>query len=535
MHTRLRTTLSISVLATSITLLAGAQTPSADEPTVWGSGARPADGQADDGTESNDGALPDADYSLQERLRRGSQPLNAEQAAEIAVANSPKLDQVRAAVSLARAGASRAAVNFYPRLDASGRYGRLHAPTGKLPIPSIIGNPAQAAALAAQVTDPAARTLFLGLIDGLDNLNAIEIKIPVNQSGVRGRLVYPVSDVFFAVIPALNAAKDQAEVQKLSLEASRSDVRLSAYQAYYEYARARSALAVAETAEAQAFEQLATIEALFRSGLGTEADALAARANAAASTETVVNATGGVMLSATSLAILLGLETMDFAVTESLAVAPPLPDGSVVSWTQEAEASRPEIAALQKAAQGQRSSASAQLAEAYPHLGLYGQVDYANPNPNVVPPTPLWKLSYQYGVQLTWSPNDTADGIYAGQQFDAAAAETHASLAQLRRSIRLAVRQAWQSWQTAIASAEAAGAGVQAAREAYAARITQLRAGEAMMADVLAASTALTQARFSHLDAVVAAQLARAQLMHATGRLAKPAQGLKPRTAVRGQ
>src|SRR5262249_21746818 len=135
------------------------------------------------------------------------------------------------------------------------------------------GDPAALAAarmLAQQVTDPAARTLFTGQIDSMQN--GATIHIPRDQTSFTARLTFPVSDLFFALLPALEASEAAERAQNLRTDVALNDVRFSAREAYLRLAQARGAHAVAVQALAQAQSQLADIEAASRAGFMTEAD-----------------------------------------------------------------------------------------------------------------------------------------------------------------------------------------------------------------------------------------------------------------------
>lgn len=468
---------------------------------------------------------PSLTWLLNAGLKPGAVPLSPNQAATLAVATSPALDEARAAVAAASAGAAKASIGLYPRLEVSAHYGYINAPVGQISTPTPPASQTEAARqLAEAVTDPAARELFLANIDQQENGQEIRIAIPPHQMGVELGVTYPISDVFFAILPAMKAAEGRELAQRQHVAATRSDVRLSAYETYYQYARARGAHAVTVAAKHEADEQLALVKAMSVAGLATEADLLVAEAHSASMDEAIVNARGGVDLAGASLGILIGIETdiPEFAIADALGDTPPLPLASLNDLTAEALRTRPELEAMRIVSDAQSETIAATRAQAYPHIAGYAKFDYSNPNPRVIPPIQIWQKSYEAGVVLKWSPSDLALGIDESRGVAASKAETLAQIRGLERGIRLQVQQAWQRWKTALESTASAHARLVASKEAYEARKVQYRAGEALITEVLATETALSRARLSVLDAIIATYLAQAQLRHATGRLSAP-------------
>lgn len=444
-------------------------------------------------------------------------PMTAEQAAARALAASPTMEQARALGRAAEASVARARAAMLPRLELTASYAHIDGfADGEIGIGADPASLEAARMLAERVSDPAARTLWLGSLE--QQSGTATIVIPRDRVGFGARLTWPVSDLFFAMMPALEAAEAGARARELSIEASQRGVQRSAREAFYQLARARGGLAVAQEAVRQAEAQRAQIEAAVRAGLMTDADRLSAEARVASTRQAVASAEAGVLVADAALRAMIDAD--DGAV---YGVAEPLLDGEVdapapvAASTRRALAQRAEIQALRAQVDARRAATQATQASGYPHLMVYAGADYANPNRYQIPPRAEFTPSWEVGAMLTWSPNDT---LGAAHQTDAMSAETaavEAQITQLERAIGLEVRQAHARLGAARTSVAAARTAREATEAAYESRLAQLRAGHATTAELFAAEGQLNAARFAELDAAVQLQLARTQLEYAVG------------------
>src|SRR5690606_13678529 len=104
-------------------------------------------------------------FDLQAALAEGP-PMTADRAASTALASSPSIERARALSRMSEAAVSRARAAMLPRLELSARYAHVDGfPDGEI---AIGGDPdalAAARMLADRVSDPAARTLWLGTLE----------------------------------------------------------------------------------------------------------------------------------------------------------------------------------------------------------------------------------------------------------------------------------------------------------------------------------------------------------------------------------
>lgn len=443
-------------------------------------------------------------------------PLTADQAAERASAASPGREQAAALSRASEAAVSQARAAMLPRLELSARYTRVGGfPDGEI---SLGGDPeamAAARSLAETINDPAARTLWLGSLDNQGTSVAFEI--PRDQYGLSARLTWPVSDLFFAMLPGLEAAESAVEAREAARDVADAAVRLRAREAYFQLARARGGLAVAEQSARQASAQHDQIVSGVEAGVLTEADRMAAEARVAAVESSVASARAGVEIADAALRMLMGLDPgAPHGVVEPMfeEVAAP---GPIEPRLARAVEARPEIRSLRAGLASQRAAGRALDAQGYPHLGIYAGADVGAPNRYVIPPNQDPQPSWEVGAMLSWSPNDTLNAVHAGEASRAQQAETEARLVELERGVRLEVQQAHARVRAARVASESGARAVAAAEAAYASRLAQLQAGQTTTAAVFAAEGELNGARLARLDAVVGLHLALAQLRRASG------------------
>lgn len=445
-------------------------------------------------------------------------PMTADRAAELALQQNPSAERVRALARASEASVAKTRAQMWPRLELSGRYTHIDGfPDGTI----ATGLDPQALMfardMAAQVTDPAARAVLLGQINAQAN-SAPTIKIPRNQFDFGAQLTWPVSDLFFAMLPALKSAKAAVQAEEARVAITEAQIRRDARQAFYQLARARGALAVASEAENQAGTQLGQVEASTRAGYLTESDLLDARARVAATARALASAKAGVEIADAALRTMLGAaDGPVYGIAEPVLTPDPAPLEAADALLAQALKQRPEVAALQATTAAQTAAIDATAAQGYPHLALVAGANYANPNRYVIPPKAQFDPSWQVGAAITWSPNDTLINDQAANNLKAQAEAVQFQLQELKRGLQLEIRRSLAQLKSAKEALTSAQASQTSAEAAYQSRLAQLKAGHSTSADLLLAEVQLDQARLSVLDAAIELRLARSNLAYATG------------------
>lgn len=441
--------------------------------------------------------------------------LTADQAAARAQEVSPSLERAEALTRAAEASVERARVQLWPRLDLSARVARIDGfPDGKI---GGMSGPelAAAQAAAAQITDPASRMLWERSID--QQAKGQTLKIPRNQVGFSARLSWPVSDTFLAIYPSIDAARASVRGSQAEREARDARVRLSAREAFYQLARARGSLAVAQRALLQTQVQQERVDAGVRAGLRPPSESAAAASRVANAEQALAAAETAVDVADAALRSMLQAgEGPVYAISEPLLVPGDGP-APLAELLDKARGQRPELRALRSAVEARRHLTRTEKAAGYPHLGVYVGGDYAMPNRYVVPPSAEFKPSWEVGATLTYAPNDTLAAQRKVSESNAQIGALEAELNELLRGLDLEVRRSRAVLSHAQRNIDAAQAAVVAAQAAYDRRMAELSAGEVVMADLVAAEQELNGARLKLLDAGIDQQLSRVRLAYAVG------------------
>jgi|GEM_PF-2045042 len=453
-------------------------------------------------------------FDLATALQSGP-PLTADRAAELALQANPSAARVRALARASEASVERARAQMWPRLELSGRYTHIDGfPDGTIGPTMTAEERALALSVVDNVNDPAARALFQRQFDA----QTPTIKIPRNQWDFGVQLTWPVSDMFFAMLPALKSAKAAVLAEEARVATTEAQIRRDARQAFYQLARARGGFAVATEAERTANAQLAQVQAGARAGYLTESDQLDAQARVAATGRALASARAGVEIADAALRAILGAEDGPvFGIAEPVLDNDQAPLEAADVLMARALQQRPEVAALQATSQAQVAAIDANAAAAYPHLALIAGANYANPNRFVIPPRERFDPSWQVGAAITWSPNDAFIANHTVGNLEGQAEATRAQLDELRRGLTLEIRRTLAQLKAAREGYTSAETSRTAAEAAYRSRVAQLNAGHSTSADLLLSETQVDQARLAVLDAAIELRLARTNLTYATG------------------
>ena len=413
--------------------------------------------------------------------------LTADEAATAARASAPSIESARAAARAAEAGATRAWYGVLPRLEVSARYTRL-----------------------SDVEQP-----NLGEDFGFD----FEFPVLLNNYAFRASVTWPVSDTFITILPAYRASADFADAQRLQTEAQELTVAMNAREAYFNYARARGALLVAEATVGQIEAHRLNVEALVNAGVAAPVDLMRVDAQLSSARVGIARARAGVAISARALRTLMHVDGDDPIVPlgENLQAVPPPPQAPRAQLIARAIEQRAEMRALRLVTSGREEVVTARAGERWPHLAVQANYDLANPNQRVFPQTEEFRSTWDLSVILSWSPNDTLTGQAGMRQAQAELAQAQADIAALEDGIVIEVTQAYETYESARAALEAAQVGIEAAEESYRVRVEQMRAGTAVTRDLIDAETELTRARLQLIDALIDVHLASARLDRAVG------------------
>jgi outer membrane protein TolC len=188
-------------------------------------------------------------------------------------------------------------------------------------------------------------------------------------------------------------------------------------------------------------------------------------------------------------------------------------DMSLAKATKE----RLEFKVLDKGIEAKELQRSSEKASRLPRVSAFFGADYANPNNRIFPLVNRFNFTWQAGVQLSWTLNDT---LLAGTTLDRLAAETaelRADRESLLRGTRIEILAAQQAVTLAQLSLVTSQKGLASAEEGYRVRRELLLAERATVVELVDAETVLTRARIAALNARVDLRVAIVQLAHALG------------------
>ena len=424
-------------------------------------------------------------FDLATAVRGSGQALTADEAATRAAKTAPSIARAEAAARSARLAAEQANVAVWPRLELEARYTLLsHVEPPDFDFPGLGESPLESAFETQQHT---------GLLEA--------------------RLTYPVSSLFFSIIPRYKAAQKTADAQRLTSRVQAQAVALQAREAFYNYARARAALMVAKSAQSQAEAHRRDVDALVTAGSLAKVELMRADAQVAAARVAVSRTAGSVAIARSALYTVTHLEgAEDVTVNEDLEKElPPLAD-TTDALLAKALANRSELKQLRLSLQAIEHNVDAAQGQELPQLVVGGSATYANPNQRYFGANDEWNESWAVFASVIWSPNDWRENSKVADQARAQMAQVLADLEQLEDALRIEVTQAYEDYNAARAALESSRAGIAAAEESYRVRREQFRAGAAVATDVIDAEGELRQARLDLVNAIIDMRIAKARL-----------------------
>ncbi len=321
---------------------------------------------------------------------------------------------------------------------------------------------------------------------------------------------------------AIGAARYGATAADARADRARDDVTHAVFRAYHAALLAAELQNVAEQDSALRAALVSIAEARVRTGDLARIDLVAARAEYAQSTATLVRARSGARTARQALAFVLGLrDTTDVEPAESLdALSAARDDGAdAEALVRTARTARADVRAARTTVLAARAALAAARRTNWPTLGLTARVLYQDDRAGHV--FDESGRVYTIGIALS-AP--LFDGFRAhGQSREAAAAARAAEHAAEQIE-----QQAAFDARIAATQVEAAQAEIAARRDAVAlaedrALIAQtaFRTGDITATDVAAAAVALSAARAELAGALARALDADADLDYATGQIAR--------------
>jgi len=403
------------------------------------------------------------------------------------VAVSPDLERVRALLLEAKGGAMQAMSGVVPRLELIGRYSRL----------SPVDNP---------TFD----------IPGLGSLNFPSLD---QQFASDATLAYSFTGSLAESLPAYRAAKKNEVAAGYQIEAERNNVAFAAQRAYYDFARARAGLGVAQFALEAAESQRKETDSLVRAGSAARVDLLRVEAQEEAARVAVERAKLGLEVATRSLQALMLSEELPTLGEDLSGPVDGIPSEPEVALTDRAFRERPDLRALRTYIEARKHQLRSALGGKLPDLLIRGSAQYSNPNFRVIPQVDRFVATWEAGAVIRWAPNDTVQAQGRAKQIQAELDRAHADVIALEQAIRVEVAQGYHGIHAAQSAMQSARLGLSAAREGYRVTRDQLQAGIVNTTTLLQAQAELIRAQVDVVDSAIGLRIARAQLRRAIGEM----------------
>jgi outer membrane protein len=410
--------------------------------------------------------------------------LTSDEVARRAQVTSPNALAQRQAIMAAEARLQEAVVGYYPRLTVTGRYTRVSEQ------PAITFN----------------QTTF---------------GFPTNQYLLQAGVTVPLSDYILRLSHQHAAASHSVRAAKLDEGAAQLQAAVNGRTAYYSWLRALAQVTVSRHALENARGHLKDANNSFEAGTASKADVLAVESQVANAELVLAQAENLARVNEEQIRVAMhdaGRES--YVVGEDLGadVTSPLMSASLGALWSEALSRRLEIRSFDENASSAREQAKAAKAGYYPNLSAFGDIVTAKPNPRVFIPSDNFKTTWDFGAQITWTPNDAFVGSGQHAEATARAAQIEAQKAALIDSVKLEVMQAYQAMLEAQVAIQTSTRGLAAAEESYRVRRELFRNGRATSVELTDAEIGLRNASFISITARANLRAALAQLQHGVGR-----------------
>jgi len=314
-----------------------------------------------------------------------------------------------------------------------------------------------------------------------------------------------------AVQAAVGEAAAGLSAAESNLAAARADVLRDTISAYFSLLSALNVAAIDATAVQVAQQNLAVTQQQYNAGTLAKADVLRGQVSVANARVQSIEANADAALANAKLANLLNINLgSQITPTEPLAIVPP--SFALNDMLNDAQAKRPEIAAAHDAVVIAAHAVRGARAGYLPNVSLQLQEASSKPNFFNVPQPQLSET-----LAVTWKLFD--GGLTRGKVVEAEADldKARIQLAQLDNSVDLEVRQAYLTYQAALAQVAAAKSAQASADESLRVTTIRYRAGVGTSLELADAELADTQARTQVVSALVNLRVALANLQRAAG------------------
>jgi outer membrane protein TolC len=189
----------------------------------------------------------------------------------------------------------------------------------------------------------------------------------------------------------------------------------------------------------------------------------------------------------------------------------------VSTLVQQAFEKRPELKGVELRMKASESAVTAARSGWFPQIYLVGNYYTARPNQRIFPAVDQFKETWDVSVSVSLDIWNWGTTIHQTNQAQAQLEQTRDALGQLRDGITLEVTQNYLNLNQTKEKIGVAEKGVGQAEENYRITNEKFKSGLALNSDLLDAESALLQAKWNFIQALVDHELADARLQKAIG------------------
>jgi outer membrane protein TolC len=452
--------------------------------------------------------------------------LTLDDVAKLALKTKPSLRAKEAELKQAAAKVDQAFVGYFPRVSLTGSYVRLSEVTTSLGNGSLLGVQGPSGLVnvgtAPCPTDPAKQCTSIQDANGKASplfATALNIPVALDTFNFTASLLVPVSDYLLRITQGHAAASHGEKSKQIELEAVTLQEAADAKVAYLNWVRAKGQVVVAKEAVAQANAHLEDTKRLKLVGLASQADVLRVESQVATAEQGLVQLEAFETIAQEQVRIGLGLPK-DKPLTlgiDVMNISAPASIPQLTAAQDQAMDKRLEIRSLDETELSLKEAEKVTRAGLYPRLDAVADLTVANPNQRYPFAGPVTNTTWDAGVRISWTINDTLTTVGAAAEAKARVSQIAAQKQSVRDGLKLEVTSAWAEIKKSGASIDAATRGLAAAEESLRVRRELFQQGKATNVEMLDAETELTRARLTKLDAQIGLIVAQIKYDHATG------------------
>ncbi|MEX2117958.1 MAG: TolC family protein, partial [Bacteroidota bacterium] len=249
----------------------------------------------------------------------------------------------------------------------------------------------------------------------------------------------------FRLNGSVNMAEANASAQLHDYERDRSEFVLNVTMAYWNLYRAERIVEVLKQSVDQVSAHVADVRRFRNQGLATEADVLKVETQLSEITVRSIQARGNLKIAQMNLNSLIGrpLEASVHPSDHPFADTLRTTALDLTTIIQTARSRRPEVAAMEQRKVMQDAALTAANAGWYPSVMVSANLDYARPNPRIIPPKDQWETTWDIGVQLQWNIWDWSATAAQADQARAQLTQAEAALDQVHDAVALEAAQSY--------------------------------------------------------------------------------------------